>query len=57
MPPAESEKYFYDFVQTVKAGYVSDRVKCCVFGSFMNVSLVNSGPVTFIIDSRNPKGG
>lgn len=27
----------------------------CVFGSYMNVSLVNDGPVTFLLDSKNPK--
>ncbi|KAA8499508.1 D-tyrosyl-tRNA(Tyr) deacylase [Porphyridium purpureum] len=57
MPPAQSEAFFYDFVESVRAAYVPQRVKCCVFGSYMNVSLVNSGPVTMIIDSRNPKGG
>jgi len=29
----------------------------CVFGSDMNVSLVNVGPVTLILDSKQPKGG
>eukprot|EP00170_Pyropia_yezoensis_P004156 contig_17128_g4167 len=29
----------------------------CVFGSMMNVNLVNEGPVTLIIDSKQPKGG
>lgn len=29
----------------------------CVFGSMMNVNLVNEGPVTLIIDSKQLKGG
>jgi len=50
---AETSKQFYqDFVESVRTKYQSDRVKDGVFGAMMDVSLVNEGPVTLILDSK-----
>jgi D-tyrosyl-tRNA(Tyr) deacylase len=53
-PPADAEHLYQ---HTIKA--LSDSTgrpcKSGVFGADMNVSLVNDGPVTILLDSRNPE--
>lgn len=51
MPPAAAKDFYEHFVAGVRAEYAADRVKDGVFGAMMDVSLVNDGPVTFVIDS------
>mmetsp|Transcript_13310 Transcript_13310/g.23903 ORF Transcript_13310/g.23903 Transcript_13310/m.23903 type:complete len:161 (-) Transcript_13310:759-1241(-) len=53
MNPEISNPFYYKFVDDVRSQYIPERVKTCVFGSYMNVSLVNDGPVTLIIDSKS----
>ena len=48
-PPAEAERLYQDFVSIVRQ-YVPD-VQTGQFQAMMEVSLVNSGPVTLILDS------
>lgn len=50
-PPAEAERLYLDFVQTLGAA-LGKPVPTGVFGAMMAVSLVNDGPVTLILDSR-----
>ncbi|KAK1863195.1 hypothetical protein I4F81_005756 [Pyropia yezoensis] len=57
MPGSESEAMFYGLAAELQKQYSPAAVKACVFGSMMNVNLVNEGPVTLIIDSKQPKGG
>jgi D-tyrosyl-tRNA(Tyr) deacylase len=65
MKTEPAKEFFANFVNKVKTMYVADRVKSLLmfllkdglfivgeFGAYMNVSLVNNGPVTIIIDSR-----
>jgi D-aminoacyl-tRNA deacylase len=40
------------FVRRLKAG-ISGNVKTGEFGAMMQIELVNDGPVTIIIDSKN----
>ena len=49
-PPAEGEQLFDYFVNQVRASY--DNVAVGRFGADMQVSLINDGPVTFIL--KNP---
>ena len=49
MPPAEALQFYDNFIKHFKENFPS--VKCGVFGADMEVSLVNSGPVTIILDS------
>ncbi|GJD06749.1 D-tyrosyl-tRNA(Tyr) deacylase [Galdieria sulphuraria] len=56
MPPDRSRELFHLAIDKFQENYRQNAVKACVFGSYMNVSLVNDGPVTFIIDSKSPKG-
>ena len=49
-PPAEAERMYLHFVEIAR-GFVPD-VQTGRFQAMMEVSLVNSGPVTLILDSR-----
>mmetsp|Transcript_9949 Transcript_9949/g.23945 ORF Transcript_9949/g.23945 Transcript_9949/m.23945 type:complete len:269 (+) Transcript_9949:111-917(+) len=53
MPPEEARRAFSDFVTAVRAEYKgTGRVVTGEFGAYMDVSLVNDGPVTLTFDSR-----
>ena len=43
----------YDFFIKMFEEKINNRVKSGIFGADMKVSLVNDGPVTIIIDSKN----
>lgn len=49
MPPADAVKFYEVFLEKFRLSY--DKVKSGEFGADMEVSLVNSGPVTIILDS------
>lgn len=51
MPPKEAEIMYNNFVRIVKESGLT--VKTGVFGAMMDVSLINDGPVTFILEKRN----
>lgn len=51
MPPKEAEIMYNNFVETVKESGLT--VKTGVFGAMMDVSLINDGPVTFILEKKN----
>jgi D-tyrosyl-tRNA(Tyr) deacylase len=42
---------YNEFIQLVSAG-LGSKVKTGKFGEYMDISLINSGPVTIIIDSK-----
>ncbi len=50
MPPQEAEELYRYFIDKLKSRGIS--VKEGVFKSFMYVSIVNEGPVTFILSTR-----
>jgi len=43
----------YETFKKQLSAILSNEVKCGVFGANMQVSLVNDGPVTILIDSKN----
>ena len=49
MPPERARQFYESFIQKCRASY--ERVSSGMFGADMQVSLVNSGPVTIILDS------
>lgn len=49
MPPSDAEKLFNALVVYAKQRY--EHVACGEFGAYMQVSLCNDGPVTFILRS------
>lgn len=50
--PAFAENFFNAFVQHVKQHF-NGTVQCGIFGADMKVNLVNDGPVTIWMDSKN----
>ena len=50
-PPEEAEGLFRCFTDRLRELTAEDRVETGVFGTHMQVSLVNDGPVTIILDS------
>ncbi|MFA5259966.1 MAG: D-aminoacyl-tRNA deacylase [Candidatus Omnitrophota bacterium] len=53
--PAKGEAFYNRFVEHLRAqGF---KVECGQFRAMMDVTLLNDGPVTFILDSRGAAGG
>ena len=50
-PPQMAKKLYQDFNQILSESLVLEQGE---FGADMQVSLVNDGPVTIILDSKNP---
>lgn len=49
MPPPEAAKFYDAFIEKFRSAY--GKIESGVFGADMDVSLVNSGPVTILLDS------
>lgn len=49
-PPALAETLYQRFVARLRDRYATDRVRTGRFGADMQVSLVNDGPVTFLLE-------
>eukprot|EP00899_Mesostigma_viride_P018711 jgi/Mesvir1/26841/Mv20594-RA.1 len=52
MPPQLAQPFYENFLQMVRKAYRPEAVKDGVFGAMMQVNLVNDGPVTFNLDSK-----
>ena len=52
MAPVDAEKMYEEFCQRCEEE-IGKKVQKGVFGADMKVELVNDGPVTIIVDSRN----
>lgn len=52
-PPVEARRLYEHFVSLVRQRDV--KVETGEFGALMEVDLINEGPVTIILDSRNRK--
>jgi len=49
MPPQEARAVYDDFAKNIKGEY--PNVQEGVFGAHMQISLMNDGPVTIVLDS------
>ncbi len=49
--PAEAERLYDYFVNAARAGYKIDKIATGQFAANMQVSLLNDGPVTFLLES------
>jgi len=49
--PKKGKDFYNDFVQLFKRKCLN--VKTGKFGAYMNVNLINNGPVTFVIDTND----
>lgn len=57
MPPLKAREFYQDFIERLRRDYSVSNVLDGRFGAKMDVSLVNDGPVTFILDSEKPSTG
>ncbi|SHO76481.1 Similar to S.cerevisiae protein DTD1 (D-Tyr-tRNA(Tyr) deacylase) [Malassezia sympodialis ATCC 42132] len=51
----KAQSCYNDFLAKLRDVYVADKIKDGQFGAMMDVSLVNDGPVTIIIDTSEKK--
>ena len=51
--PDEAILLYEYFIERMKNNLGDDKVKCGIFGAMMDVSLINSGPVTIIVEGKN----
>ena len=52
-PPEKGEKLYSLFVEKLRSFNIN--VECGIFGAMMDVELINQGPVTLIVESKNGK--
>ncbi|EED88569.1 predicted protein [Thalassiosira pseudonana CCMP1335] len=57
MKSEKAEEMYKLFLDMLKEAYAEERIKDGAFGKMMDVSLVNDGPVTLVIDSREEGRG
>lgn len=55
MPPSEARDFYERFVKMIEEAHAPELVKDGVFGAKMEVSLVNDGPITLVLDSSDMK--
>jgi D-aminoacyl-tRNA deacylase len=54
MKADQSRDLYYRFLKLLESGYQVSKIKNGIFGSYMELELVNDGPVTIILDSKSP---
>ena len=47
-----AERIYENFINKLKDKYNSEKIKSGQFGAMMDVSLINNGPVTILLDSE-----
>ena len=50
--PAEAIPIYEDFIKRMRQNLDEEKIKTGIFGAMMDVKLVNSGPVTVIVESK-----
>ena len=55
MKSVQAEEMYNNFLEMLRSGYGVDKIKDGKFGEMMDVGLVNDGPVTLVIDSREDR--
>ena len=53
MKSNEAQIMYNQFLDMLKDGYQAEKIHDGAFGEMMDVELVNDGPVTLVIDSRD----
>jgi len=51
--PDDAIPLYENFIERMNSNLGDDKVKCGIFGAMMDVSLINSGPVTIIVEGKN----
>ena len=52
-PPVFAEQMYNKFITLCEEEIGSENVQSGIFGAYMQVSLINDGPVTIIVDTKN----
>jgi len=52
MKAIQAQEMYNTFLELLKSNYESEKIRDGVFGAYMDVSLVNDGPVTIVIESE-----
>ena len=50
--PDEAIPLYNKFIERMKENLGGEKVKCGIFGAMMDVSLINAGPVTVLVESK-----
>ena len=50
--PDDAIPLYNKFVERMKENLGEQKIKCGIFGAMMDVSLINTGPVTVIVESK-----
>jgi len=50
--PAKAKEYYNNFINRIADNIGKDKVKCGVFGEMMIVKIMNDGPVTILVESK-----
>ncbi|MCG6914291.1 D-tyrosyl-tRNA(Tyr) deacylase [bacterium BMS3Abin03] len=51
--PEEAIPLYNKFIGRMKINLGQEKIKCGIFGAIMDVSLINTGPVTVQVESKN----
>lgn len=50
--PDEAIPLYNKFIERMKENLGREKIKCGIFGAMMDVSLINTGPVTVLVESK-----
>ena len=50
--PELAEKLYNEFIERVGSNLGKEKVKSGIFGAMMNVKIINDGPVTILVESK-----
>ena len=50
--PDEAIPLYEKFIERMKVNLGEEKIKCGIFGAMMDVSLINTGPVTVLVESK-----
>ena len=50
--PDEAIPLYEKFIERMKVNLGEEKIKCGMFGAMMDVSLINTGPVTVLVESK-----
>uniref|UniRef100_A0AC35GMU9 D-aminoacyl-tRNA deacylase n=1 Tax=Panagrolaimus sp. PS1159 TaxID=55785 RepID=A0AC35GMU9_9BILA len=53
MEPTKAKEFYEKFYHDLQKAYIPEKVKDGEFGAMMSVGIVNDGPVTITIDSKD----
>lgn len=52
--PEQADGLYKKFISRLRENLGDEKVKTGIFGAMMNVKIMNDGPVTIMVESKNP---